>query len=194
VTCGIVLAAGNGRRIGMPKALLSLDGRTFVERTVHALSGLGLDIVVVVNSTVSAALPVGLAGRRLVNPDPDGENGMFGSVRLGISEALLRGAPGVLLVPVDLPLIARTDVQAVLARLTAGAAVAVATHDGRWGHPVGMNRAVMAEVMAAPPGTTLRDVVRRDRARVIEVAASSGAVLGVNTAEDLDRVSNRTFR
>ncbi len=193
--CGIVLAAGLGRRIGGPKALLSLEGRTFLERAVRAFSEAGLEVVVVVNPAVDAAVPKGdLLVGRVLNPDPDQQNGMFGSVRLGVSEALNLGASGVLLLPVDLPLITSEDVRAVVTRLSAGAAVVVATHDGRRGHPIGISRAVMEEIVTTPPATTLRDIVRKDPARVVEVAVSVGAITGVNTKEDLDRVSNRSFR
>ena len=192
---GIVLAAGMGRRIGQPKALLSLDGRTFLERSVSALTGAGLEVVVVMNPGVSAAVPAGaFRCRRVVNHDPDGENGMFGSVRLGVLEAVTRGAGGALLLPVDLPLVSSEDVRAVLGGLRAGAEVVVATHRDRWGHPIGVSRGVMEEIVAVPPSTTLRDVVRRDRKRVVEVPAAEGAIMGVNTKEDLERVSNRTFR
>ena len=195
VICGIVLAAGLGRRIGGPKALLSLEGRTFLERAVRAFSEAGLEVVVVVNPAVDAAVPKGdLLVGRVLNPDPDQQNGMFGSVRLGVSEALNLGASGVLLLPVDLPLITSEDVRAVVTRLSAGAAVVVATHDGRRGHPIGISRAVMEEIVTTPPATTLRDIVRKDPARVVEVAVSVGAITGVNTKEDLDRVSNRSFR
>ncbi len=192
---GIVLAGGRGRRIGGPKALLSLDGRTFLARAMDALRGAGLEAVVVMNPGVSEAVSDGgFQGRRVVNPDPDGENGMFGSVRLGVSEALRLGASGAILLPVDLPLVTSEDVGAVLARLGAGAEVAVATHGGRRGHPLGIGRAVMDEIVAAQSTATLRDIVRRDPARVVEVPVSRGAVMGVNTKEDLERVSNRTFR
>ncbi len=193
--CGIVLAAGHGRRIGGPKALLSLGGRTFLERAVRALSEAGLEVVMVVNPVVDAAVPKGaLPARRVVNPDPDQQNGMFGSVRLGVSEALNLGALGALLLPVDLPLVTSEDLRAVVIRLRAGAAVAVAAHDTRRGHPIGISRAVMEEIATGPSATTLRDIVRKDPARVVEVPVSVGAITGVNTKEDLDRASNRTFR
>lgn len=192
---GIVLAAGLGRRIGGPKALLSLDGRTFLERAVRAFTEAGLEVVVVVNPVVDAAVPKGaLSARLVVNPDPDQQNGMFGSVRLGVCEALKLGARGALLLPVDLPLVTSEDVRAVVTRLNAGAAVVVATHAGRRGHPIGISRAVMDEVVTDPSTTTLRDIVRKDPARVVEVPVSVGAITGVNTREDLDRASNRTFR
>ena len=192
---GIVLAAGMGRRIGRPKALLTLFGRTFLDCAIDAMSGAGLEVVVVVNSVVTAATPSqAFKARRVVNPDPDGDNGMFGSVRLGVSEALRLGAKGALLLPVDLPLVASEDVRAVLARLNAGAAVVVATHGGRRGHPIGISRAIMDEIVTDTSAATLRDIVRRDPGRVVEVPVSQGAVMGVNTKEDLERVSNRTFR
>jgi len=195
VIWGIVLAAGMGRRIGRPKALLTLFGRTFLDCAIDALSGAGLEVVAVVNPGVIAAIPGGaLRARRVVNPDPDGDNGMFGSVRLGVSEALRLGAKGALLLPVDLPLVASEDVRAVLARLNAGAAVVVATHGGRRGHPIGISRAIMDEIVTDTSAATLRDIVRRDPGRVVEVPVSQGAVMGVNTKEDLERVSNRTFR
>jgi CTP:molybdopterin cytidylyltransferase MocA len=192
---GIVLAAGMGRRVGAPKALLSLDGQTFLSRAMDAFSGAGLDLVVVMNPRVSEAVAaLGFRGRRVVNPDPDGANGMFGSVRLGVWEARALGASGALLLPVDLPLVTGEDVRAVLTRLGAGAEVVVATHGGRRGHPIGISRAVMDEITDAPSTATLRDIVRRDPARVVEVPVSEGAVTGVNTKEDLERVANRTFR
>jgi CTP:molybdopterin cytidylyltransferase MocA len=119
---------------------------------------------------------------------------MFGSVRLGVREALELDAAGALLLPVDLPLVTSEDARAVLERLVAGAEVVVATHGGRWGHPIGISRAVMDEIVVSPREATLRDVVRRDRGRVVEVPVSLGAVTGVNTKEDLARASNRTFR
>jgi CTP:molybdopterin cytidylyltransferase MocA len=184
-----------GRRIGAPKALLSLDGRTFLERAVGSLAEAGLEVVAVLNPSVSHAFPVdAFPGRRVVNPDPDLENGMFGSVRLGVREALALGARGALLLPVDLPLVKSEDVRAVAARLVQGAEVVVATHGGRWGHPIGIGRPVMDEILSSPPGATLREVVRRDRQRVAEVPVSEGAITGVNTRDDLERVSSRTFR
>jgi molybdenum cofactor cytidylyltransferase len=142
--------------MGTPKALLTLRGETFHHRAVKALKGAGLQVVSVVNREVNEALPPGDPGEhRLVNPDPDQPTGMFSSVRLGVGEALRLGATGVLLLPVDHPLVTSDDALAVIARLTAGAAVVVPTHQGRRGHPVGLSGALMAEILADPSATTL---------------------------------------
>ncbi|MBK5257044.1 MAG: NTP transferase domain-containing protein, partial [Vicinamibacteria bacterium] len=105
-----------------------------------------------------------------------------------------KGAKGVVLLPVDHPLVTGEDIRAVADALRNGAAIAVATHGGRRGHPIGLSAAVMEEITADPLLQTLREVVRRDRSRVREVAVSEGALDGVNTEEDLERVSRRSFR
>lgn len=168
---------------------------TFHELAVATFRGAGLDVVVVVNAEVAAALPpAGPGEHRVTNPDPDQASGMFASVKLGVFAARGRRASGVILLPVDHPLVTVADIEAVRARLNEGAAVVVAVHDGRRGHPIGISRAVMDEITSDPGLVTLRDVVHRDRTRVVEAAVTRGGVLGVNTPEDLDRVSNRTFR
>lgn len=192
---GILLAAGQGRRIGGPKALVTLEGETFHARTLRAFRDAGLETLVVVNQAANEALGAARAGEhRVLNPDPDHPSGMFGSVRLGAAAAIERGASGALVLPVDLPLVTSADIQAVVAAMKPGACIVVATHSARRGHPIGVSADVLREIVAASPSTTLRDIVRGIAGRVIEVEASEGAILGVNTREDLERVSNRTFR
>ncbi len=192
---GIVLAAGRGRRIGTPKALLSLHGRSFLDRAVDVLQGAGIDVLAVLNEEVRSAVGGdGAASRIVLNPDPDQQGGMIGSIRLGIAEALRLGASGALLLPVDHPWVSSRDVTLIAESLRAGAAIVIPTCQGRRGHPIGVARIVMEEIVAEPLAESLRETVRRDRERVVEVPASSGVIEGVNTPEDLERARNRTFR
>jgi CTP:molybdopterin cytidylyltransferase MocA len=195
VILGILLAAGQGRRIGVPKALLRLEGETFHARALAAFRDAGLETIVVVNRAVDEALGVAQAGEhRVLNPDPDHPSGMFESVRLGAAAAMGRAASGAPLLPVNLPLVTASDIQAVAALLTGPTSIVVAIHGERRGHPIGVSRSVLEEILASPQSTTLRDIVRRDAGRVVEIPASEGTILGVNTQEDLERVSKRTFR
>jgi len=193
---GVLLAAGLGRRVGGPKALLEWRGQTFHHRALRSFQQAAIEtVVVVVNGQVDETLPPPEPGeRRVVNVDPDQAAGMFASVRLGVAEALRLGSSGVLLLPVDHPLVTPTDLRLLARRLEEGAAIVVATHQGQRGHPIGLSRAVMEEVVAAADAATLRAIVRRDAARVVEAAVSEGAVQGINTREDLARVLNAHFR
>ncbi len=191
---GILLAAGHGRRIGGPKALLRLDGETFHERGLRSFREAGVLTVAVVNETVDTALGAPAPGEvRVLNRDRDDPAGMFGSVRLGASAAMELGATGAIFLPVDLPLVTSADIKTVATALDGGAAIVVAAHDGRRGHPIGVSRSVMEEILSSDPLGALRDIVHRDATRVVVAEASAGAILGVNTQGDLERVSNREF-
>ncbi|MEO8361035.1 MAG: nucleotidyltransferase family protein [Vicinamibacteria bacterium] len=191
---GIVLAAGMGRRIGQPKALLKLGDETFHARAIRSFQKAELDTILVVNALVADSLPKAIAGEvRLVNPDPDQDGGMFSSVKLAVVAALARGASGAILLPVDYPLVTSDDIRAVAAGLLAQTAIVIPTNSGRRGHPVGIGRAAMLEIVSDPMLKTLRDVVRKDPTRVAEVPASEGVLRGVNTQDELAQASDAGF-
>ena len=111
----VLLAAGAGRRLGgRPKPLLQLGGVPLVMRQLIALSGAGVDEVVVVlghhADAVEAAIgqfPITLVR----NPEPDA--GQASSVRLGL-QALSARLDAIIVAPADLPLIDAQDIVALI--------------------------------------------------------------------------------
>ena len=111
----VLLAAGAGARLGRrPKALLELGGVPLVLRQLVALSGAGVDEVVVVlghhAEAVEAAVrsfPITLAR----NPSPD--DGLASSVRTGL-RALSPRLDAVIVAPADQPLIGAEDIAALI--------------------------------------------------------------------------------
>eukprot|EP01036_Dinobryon_divergens_P001247 gene1247-1624_t len=112
----VLLAAGEGRRMGgVPKALITLQGVPLINRHLIALSGAGVDEVVVVTGfgrdaveAQIATFPVTLAH------NADFAQGQQGSVRVGL--AALRGAfDAVLVVLADQPLIGAPDLTELIA-------------------------------------------------------------------------------
>src|SRR6187455_1164650 len=103
----VVLAAGAGRRMGGPKALLRVAGEPFLARAGRVLARPGVASVVAVigheaeRVAAEAAAPAGVT--LLVNPAY--ETGMLSSILRGLEEAQARGAGAVLLHPVDHPLV-----------------------------------------------------------------------------------------
>lgn len=167
-TVAIVPAAGRGERMGADKALLDLAGRTAIERVVTTCLAAGVDEVLVVRRDGAAALPAGLPVRTLVVP-PGGE--MADSLR-ATQEALAADVAAVVVFPVDHALVEAETVLALLATLVQpDCGIALPLFRGRPGHPVAMTREVFAEIAA--PGAVLRDLVRRDAARVRVVASAN---------------------
>ena len=111
----VLLAAGAGERLGRrPKALLELGGVPLAMRQLIALSGAGVDEVVVVlghhADAIEAALrpfPITLAR----NPAPD--DGRASSVRIGL-QALSPRLDAVIVALADQPLIDAEDITALI--------------------------------------------------------------------------------
>ena len=85
-TAGLLLAAGAGRRYGMPKALVERDGRLLVERGLATLRTGGCDPVVVVLGAAADEVRAhaDLSGAYVVY-NPDWADGMGSSLRTGLA-------------------------------------------------------------------------------------------------------------
>ena len=76
---GVLLAAGAGRRLGRPKALVEVGGARLVDHGARVLAGGGADPVVV----VTGAAPVTLPGV-ITAVNPDWPSGMGSSLAAGL--------------------------------------------------------------------------------------------------------------
>jgi CTP:molybdopterin cytidylyltransferase MocA len=153
-TAALVLAAGEGRRFGGPKAPFVLDGERLVDRAVRILRDAGCDPVVVVLGAWVGDVP----DADVVVENEGWSEGMGSSLRTGL-EALARDADddvGAALVSL-VDLVGLTSV-AVARVLACEASPAAAAYDGRRGHPVRFARESWAEVAAHAHG----DVGARD--------------------------------
>ncbi len=133
---GLLLAAGAGRRYGMPKALVDDGG--WLRRSVTALADGGCDpVLVVLGAAAERAAPLVPEPARIVVA-PDWDEGMGASLRAGLA-ALGGDVEAVLIHLVDLPDVGAAVVRRVLERAAPGAVARAAFH-GRPGHPVLLGR------------------------------------------------------
>ncbi len=149
----VVLAAGGGRRYGMPKALVEYEGSLLVERAVRTARA-ACDVVLVVlgAQAVDVWRAADLSGATVL-ANGDWETGMASSLRTGLDG--LRGFPGTvdaaLVTLVDMPGMAPEALRALAAH-AAPDALAVATYDGVRGHPVLLGREHWAGVIGTATG------------------------------------------
>jgi len=151
---GLLLAAGAGSRMGMPKALVrSDDGEPWLARGVRTLVDGGCDLVTVVLGA-SADEAVSLldgAGVDVVVA-ADWVDGMSASLRAGLSALAATGADAVVVTLVDLPDVGADVVRRLLDRAPSSDTLRRATYDGRVGHPVVIGRDHWAGVAAETSG------------------------------------------
>lgn len=180
---GLLLAAGAGRRMGMPKALVHLGAEPLVERGVRLLRDGGCAPVVVVLGARADEVP-DVDAEVVVNPD--WATGMGSSLRAGLAAL---SAEAVVVALVDQPLVQPEAVRRLIRAWEAGAADAVvATYAGRRRNPVLLSARVWAEVKEAAVGDAgargwLADA---DDARVVEVPCDDvGSPVDVDTPGQL---------
>ncbi|WUJ68675.1 nucleotidyltransferase family protein [Kribbella soli] len=163
---GLVLAAGAGRRMGTPKALIrDGDGVPWVVRTARVLTDAGCSPVVVVVGAAADEVRAEVATEPVqVVEATNWTEGMSASLRSGLSAL---SADAVLVVPVDLPGLTSAAVRRVLEGASADALVR-ATYDGAPGHPVLIGRAHWEGVITSAHGDAgARDYLRAHRVELV---------------------------
>jgi len=156
-SAGLILAAGESRRMGTPKALLDYQGETFIGRLVRLFAERCEPVTVVLGAhaeVVRQSSP-GHPGVRYVVNDA-WRDGQTSSFLCGLRE-IPAGVDGVLFTLTDHPAVTPETLDALLADQ---GALRIPRCDGRRGHPIWFSRDLIPELLALPPGGAARDVIR----------------------------------
>ncbi|WP_327633776.1 nucleotidyltransferase family protein [Kribbella sp. NBC_00482] len=168
---GLVLAAGAGRRMGTPKALIrDADGVTWAARTARLLTDAGCSPVVVVVGAAADQVRAELSDEPVeVVEAADWDEGMGASLRSGL-RSTSRLSEAVVVVTVDVPGLTATAVRRVADGAGADALVR-ATYDGVPGHPVVIGRDHWDGVIASARGDEgARGYLREHNVALVECA------------------------
>jgi CTP:molybdopterin cytidylyltransferase MocA len=167
---GLVLAAGGGRRYGMPKALVRSGHRLWVERAADTLAAAGCDDVLVVLGAAADRVRAAAPTLRYVD-NPDWPTGMASSLRAGLAALAGTGAVAAVLLLVDMPGVTSAAVRRIAAHAAPGALV-IGGYGERRGHPVMLGRDHWTGAAAAATGDRgARDYLRAnaDSVQVVPV-------------------------
>lgn len=135
-TAGMVIAAGGGRRIGGPEALLRHDGTPLVDLAIETVRDGGCEPVVVVLGAAADEVKAAaeLKGASVV-VDKTWGRGIGSSLRVGLAALTDTLADAVLVVPVDMPGVTAHAVRRVAA-LPYSDVLVCATYEGRRSFPM----------------------------------------------------------
>lgn len=181
---GVLLAAGSGTRFGGHKLLARLpDGKTIGVAAAHHLIHALPDSVAVLRhgDDVLAALLVSTGLRIVINPDADA--GMGASLACGVAAV---EADGWVIALADMPAIRPATIQAVVAALVRGAALAAPVYRGQRGHPIGFARRFQPALTALDGDSGGRDILAHhaQELQLIEVD-DPGVLFDIDLATDM---------
>ncbi|HLF41242.1 MAG TPA: nucleotidyltransferase family protein [Acidimicrobiia bacterium] len=146
----VILAAGRGSRFGgdQPKPLARLGRRTMLGHSVAAATAAGLRPIVVVVGYRADEVAAGAGTLAEIVVNPDWEQGLSGSLRAALAALMPNQSVTAAAVALaDQPRIGSQAYRLLVGAHGAGADLAVATYDGRRGHPVLLGRVHWAEAM-----------------------------------------------
>lgn len=194
---GILLAAGAGERMGhRPKSLLELGGVPLIRRQIIALSGAGVDELVVVlghhGERIAQAIqefPVTVVH----NPEPAA--GQVSSLRVGL-RALSPRIDTVLVALADQPLINAQDINDLIGaykKRPAGTQVVQPEVDGQPGNPVMFSGEVREQILAGEARVGCKQWQAAHPEQVHRWASTNQRYrTDVDTLEDIEALAART--
>ena len=159
---GLILAAGESRRMGFPKALLRYREETFLDRLAGLFAARCSPVIVVLGAEAERIRVNGHPAATFV-VNPNWARGQTTSMQCGL-RAVPPEADGVLFTLVDHPAIAPATIDALLDGPRA-ALLRVPRYHGRRGHPIWFSRDIVPEFLALPETGAARDVVRSHSAQ-----------------------------
>ena len=180
--------------MGQPKALVPFQGSTFVEHLIAVTRHTRLGITRVVLGAGAEGIRVQLK----IDPawivvNANWPKGQLSSIHAAIRSLPAGATEGILVCPVDHPLVSADLVGRLIAAFDRGGKLIVLPrYNGRRGHPVIFRAELYQELLAAAADVGARQVVWNHAGDVMEVETEEeGVILNLNDAESLRKAGVR---
>ncbi|HWF39231.1 MAG TPA: nucleotidyltransferase family protein [Candidatus Acidoferrales bacterium] len=190
-----ILSAGESRRMGSPKALLPYRGRTFLEHLVEVTTHprVGVHKIVLGAGAQSIREKLGLDPATVV-VNENWQQGQLSSIQAAVRSLALGETEGLILCPVDHPLVSAELVARLIAAFDeSGKLIVLPTYKGKRGHPLLFRANLYEEILAASPEVGARQVVWNHAADLLEVPTDEeGITLNLNNPDALKKALEKT--
>jgi len=189
----IILAAGKSTRFPGNKLLAKINGESMIEKIVKtALRSKAGRILIVTGyeaEKIKQLIKEIRDERIQVVYNPRYEEGQSSSVRTGVKQ-VVEEADAVMIHPADVPFITPEDIDRLIEvyKIT-NAAIIVASHRGRHGHPILFSNKLFDDIMRITEEKHgLKELVEKYREEIVEVESSQYTTIDIDTPEDFKKI------
>lgn len=191
----VILAAGESRRMGYPKALLPLGSGTFLSRILETIDTLKIHPPLIVLGAHAHFIKARIADPSLtVLENPVYALGQFSSMKLAVRN-LPSGTEACLIWPVDHPAVSPDLIRRMIKLFRQSSpSLVLPEHGGSYGHPALFGKVLFAEILDAPVEGSPKAIVSRHRenTRVVH-GDEAGTVMDIDTPEDYRRLTGESL-
>ncbi len=183
----IVLAAGQGQRMGATKQLARIGQQPMVRRAVEAVRAAQVDEVVVVTGHEAESVGAALRGLDItLVRNPDFADGLSTSLRAGL-EAVSEDCDAALIALGDMPGVSSADIDRLIAAFdpAEGRSIVVPVHNGKRGNPVLWAAAYFPEMAALSGDSGARRLLTDYAEAVVEIELGPSVLTDIDTPADL---------
>ncbi|MBI4295569.1 MAG: molybdenum cofactor cytidylyltransferase [Chloroflexi bacterium] len=185
----VILAAGESKRMGEPKLLLPLGGKTILEQTVDNFLDSNVDEVIVVVG-YRADQMIELLRSRPIKPvlNPDYRQGMSTSIAAGL-RLVGKSSQAIMIALADQPFIGSKTINHLIETfVTNEKGIAIPTYQGKRGHPVTFADRYRVELLGLRGDSGGRGIIERHPDDVLEIPVTcEGVCIDIDAAEDYRR-------
>ena len=176
---GLILAAGKSERMGGPKPLLRIFGKTFLENILdEALRSNLSDVKTILGYGADLILERLPQIRERVILNPDYESGQLSSIQTGIRSLEESNAEGVMLFLIDHPFVSRDLINTLIDCFSRWSnPIVIPSFQNRRGHPMIFGSEVFEDIMNAPLDQGAVAVVRKRQNRILHVQVDEPGIL-----------------
>jgi len=177
--------------MGRPKALIPYRESTFIEHLLDVTRHPRIGVTrVVLGAGADEIRTAAKLDPVLAILNDEWEKGQLSSICAGVRSLSEIKTDGIVLCPVDHPLVSASLVNDLVEQFYRHEKlIVVPTYNGRRGHPAIFSSALYTELLAAPPEKGARSVVWSHAADVLEVPTEEeGIVLNINDPDMLRHV------
>jgi molybdenum cofactor cytidylyltransferase len=186
---GILLAAGDSKRMGKPKQLLPYNGLTFVDSILNKFSEIGCEpIITILGATAELICEKTKVHKFQCFRNPNPEEGQLSSLQIAVAH-LPEDSEGFIMALVDHPMVKLDTYQKLfeMAKENPGNII-VPEFYGQKGHPVYFGRTFFDSILHLPLNDGARVVLRENPADVMYLPVDDEGILkDIDTLEDFQQ-------
>ena len=191
---GLILSAGYSSRMGRLKALLPFGDETVIHRQIRCFNDAGISDIFVVTGFESIRINNELKDSSVITVHNAGySEGMFSSVQTGLRAIDSELFSGVIMLPVDYPLINPFILQTLMKEFSKKTSpIIYPCYCGKKGHPPLFSTGLNAEIINHSGENGIKGVLYRynDQARYIDMN-NADCLVDMDTVEDYRKALER---